>query len=98
LGEPGCVYEFVGGYYAHGRGEDRHVMECISFFELPSLSDEEGRDDESSEQEEQPELMDEDKASVLRRWKHVILDISVIDFTMDPTHDLLVLVAPAPLE
>jgi hypothetical protein len=39
-----------------------------------------------------------DPARPLRTWTHPMGDVTIIDFTMDPSQDLLVLVAVAPLE
>jgi hypothetical protein len=39
-----------------------------------------------------------DPSRPLRTWTHPMGDVTIIDFTMDPSQDLLVLVAVAPLE
>lgn len=39
-----------------------------------------------------------DPTRALRTWTHATNDVTIIDFTMDPSQDLLVLVAVAPLE
>ncbi|EKM77357.1 hypothetical protein AGABI1DRAFT_130443 [Agaricus bisporus var. burnettii JB137-S8] len=39
-----------------------------------------------------------DPTRALRTWTHATNDVTIIDFTMDPSQDLLVLVAVAPLD
>ncbi|KDR79991.1 hypothetical protein GALMADRAFT_62654 [Galerina marginata CBS 339.88] len=78
----GSVYEFVGGLYGNGREDDRRVTASISFLELPST-------DASFLGKPEPEL---------QMWTHAMGDITIVDFTMDPSQDLLVLVALAPSE
>lgn len=78
----GSVYEFVGGFYGNGREDETRATASISFLELPSY----------------------DFASLgtprheLQIWTHRMDDVTIIDFTMDPSQDLLVLVALAPAE
>ncbi|KAF9479790.1 hypothetical protein BDN70DRAFT_906131 [Pholiota conissans] len=76
----GSVYEFVGGLYGNGREDDSRVTASISFLELPST-------DATFLGEPQKEL---------NTWTHSMGDVNIIDFTMDPSQDLLVLVALAP--
>ncbi|KAF8178260.1 hypothetical protein BJ912DRAFT_667788 [Pholiota molesta] len=78
----GSVYEFVGGLYGNGREDDSRVTASISFLELPSS-------DATLLGEPQKEL---------KTWTHTMGDVNIIDFTMDPSQDLLVLVALAPPE
>ena len=96
LNESGSVYEFVGGYYANGRDRSVPSTGCIGFLELPGLTvnDDLGRDDEAGLGEDVEEK--EEEQTSYRRWKHRILDMFIIDFTMDPIQDLLVLVAFSP--
>ncbi|GLB42377.1 hypothetical protein LshimejAT787_1103920 [Lyophyllum shimeji] len=77
----GSVYEFVGGLYGNGREDDRRVTASISFLELPT------RGWASCEKG--------DGAADLKTWMHPMSDIIIIDFTMDPSQDMLVLVALA---
>ncbi|KAF8955319.1 hypothetical protein BDZ97DRAFT_1709646 [Flammula alnicola] len=76
----GSVYEFVGGLYGNGREDESRVTASISFLELPSSNN-------SFLGETQEEL---------KLWTHAMEDVNIIDFTMDPSQDLLVLVALAP--
>ncbi|KAK7044568.1 F-box domain-containing protein [Favolaschia claudopus] len=76
----GTVYEFAGGYYANGREDDSKITSGISFFELPSMG---------------PDSRDPDLDS-LKTWTHSMGGLKIVDFTMDPPQDLLVLVALAP--
>ena len=78
----GSVYEFVGGLYGNGREDETRATASISFLELPSL-------DIASVGDPEPEL---------QIWTHSMDDMTIIDFTMDPTQDLLVLVGLAPAE
>lgn len=78
----GSVYEFVGGLYGNGREDDSRVTASISFLELPTA--------DAQVQGESPKE--------LEMWTHPMGDITIIDFTMDPSQDLLVLVALAPPE
>jgi hypothetical protein len=88
----GSVYEFVGGFYGNGREDDRRVAPSISFFQLPSACDEDEDVEEEGDEEGESEKFHEMK------WTHTMLDLAIIDFTMDPVQDLLVLVAAAPTE
>lgn len=76
----GSVYEFVGGFYGNGREDDHRVTASISFLQLPS------RDTISPIMDAPPDL---------KTWSHSMSDVIIIDFTMDPSQDLLVLVAVA---
>jgi hypothetical protein len=76
------VYEFVGGFYGNGREDDRRITASISFLELPSA-------DSARLENGSPDL---------KMWTHPMFDIVIIDFTMDPSQDLLVLIALAPAE
>lgn len=78
----GSVYEFVGGIYGNGREDDSRVTASISFLELPSTD---------------ASFLNESKET-LQAWTHCMGDVNIIDFTMDPSQDLLVLVALAPPE
>jgi hypothetical protein len=88
----GSVYEFVGGFYGNGREDDRRVAPSISFFQLPSTCDEEEEEGDEGDDEGEGEKFHEMK------WTHTMFDLAIIDFTMDPVQDLLVLVAAAPTE
>lgn len=81
----GSLYEFVGGVYGNGREGDNRMTTSISFLELPSLGIPSRTEDITAPQE-------------LKLWTHLMPDLNIIDFTMDPIQDLLVLVAVAPLE
>lgn len=102
----GSVYEFVGGIYGNGREDDNRVTASISFLELPTISgDGIGKVKEAKEKfQENPrtaqkERCEESKRGMkLRTWTHSMGDVAIIDFTMDPSQDLLVLVALAPAE
>ncbi|TFK38165.1 hypothetical protein BDQ12DRAFT_651921 [Crucibulum laeve] len=76
----GSVYEFVGGLYGNGREDDSRITASISFIELPSSDD----------------AILNDGSQDLKMWTHSMGDVTIIDFTMDPSQDLLVLVALAP--
>ena len=76
----GSVYEFVGGLYGNGREDDRRITASISFLELPSADT----------------VRLESGAPDLKTWTHPMFDITIVDFTMDPAQDLLVLIALAP--
>lgn len=78
----GSVYEFVGGLYGNGREDDSRLTASISFLELPSLDN----------------TTSEPKPQDLKMWTHNMDDVTIIDFTMDPSQDLLVLVAQAAAE
>lgn len=78
----GSVYEFVGGLYGNGREDETRATASISFLELPSLD---------------ARLLG-DAQDVLKIWTHPMDDVTIIDFTMDPAQDLLVLVGLAPPE
>ncbi|PPQ81936.1 hypothetical protein CVT25_013784 [Psilocybe cyanescens] len=78
----GSVYEFVGGLYGNGREDASRTTASISFLELPT-ADIPGMDQSADE---------------LQMWTHSMGDIVIVDFTMDPSQDLLVLVALAPPE
>jgi hypothetical protein len=102
----GSVYEFVGGIYGNGREDDNRVTASISFLELPTFSgagasEREAAQDSVQENssvarvESDPESKGRQK---LRTWTHAMGDVAIIDFTMDPSQDLLVLVALAPVE
>jgi hypothetical protein len=78
----GSVYEFVGGLYGNGREDDSLVTASISFLELPSAD---------------ATLLGESPHE-LQMWTHAMTDVTIVDFTMDPSQDLLVLVALAPPE
>lgn len=82
----GSLYEFVGGVYANGRDGDNSLTTSISFAELPSLGSQSKVPDPSNHKQE------------LKLWTHLLPDVCIIDFTMDPLQDLLVLVAVAPPE
>ncbi|KAF9051850.1 hypothetical protein BJ165DRAFT_921017 [Panaeolus papilionaceus] len=73
----GSVYEFVGGLYGNGREDESGVTTSISFLELPSV-------DPITRSIANPDL---------KTWTHAMGDVTIIDFTMDPSQDLLVLVA-----
>lgn len=76
------MYEFVGGIYGNGREDENRVTASISFLELPSSD---------------PGYLGIPGKS-LRTWTHAMGDVAIIDFTMDPSQNLLVLVALAPAE
>ncbi|KAF8155720.1 hypothetical protein B0H34DRAFT_783484 [Crassisporium funariophilum] len=76
----GSVYEFVGGLYGNGREDDSRVTASISFLELPSVD----------------AFFLNEPHEELKMWTHAMGDVTIIDFTMDPSQDLLVLVALAP--
>ncbi len=78
----GSVYEFVGGLYGNGTEDAIRAAASISFLELPSLD---------------ATILDRPKDE-LKAWTHSMQDVNIIDFTMDPSQDLLVLVALAPRE
>ncbi|KAH9478417.1 hypothetical protein JR316_0008872 [Psilocybe cubensis] len=78
----GSIYEFVGGLYGNGREDDSRTTASISFLELPT-ADITGMNKSPDE---------------LQMWTHPMGDITIVDFTMDPSQDLLVLVALAPSE
>ncbi|TFK73531.1 hypothetical protein BDN72DRAFT_834674 [Pluteus cervinus] len=78
----GSVYEFVGGLYGNGREDEQRVTASVSFVELPNSLD-------------MPRV-NEDGSVDLKMWTHCMGDIQILDFTMDPAQDLLVLVALAP--
>ncbi|KAF8802264.1 hypothetical protein BYT27DRAFT_7244898 [Phlegmacium glaucopus] len=78
----GSVYEFVGGLYGNGREDDSRVTASISFLELPSTD----------------ALFLGQPPHELQTWTHSMADVAIVDFTMDPSQDLLVLVALAPAE
>ena len=78
----GSVYEFVGGLYGNGREDDSRVTASISFLELPSAD----------------AHLPGEPLQELEMWTHPMGDVTIIDFTMDPSQDLLVLVALAPPE
>ena len=80
----GSVYEFVGGLYGNGREDDSQVTASISFLELPSA--------------DAMLLGASDSPHELQTWTHAMADVTIVDFTMDPSQDLLVLVALAPSE
>lgn len=75
----GSVYEFVGGLYGNGKEDDSRATASISFLELPSTDT----------------VLLEDGLPKLKTWTHPMSDVTIIDFTMDPSQDLLVLVALA---
>lgn len=75
----GSVYEFVGGFYGNGKEDDRRITASISFLELPDA-------DSTRLENGQPDL---------KMWTHPMQDVTIIDFTMDPSQDLLVLIALA---
>ncbi|EAU89499.2 hypothetical protein CC1G_07725 [Coprinopsis cinerea okayama7 len=81
----GSLYEFVGGVYANGREGENRVTASISFLELPSIG-----------------IPTDGKEGTilasLQSWTHVMPDFNIVDFTMDPVQDLLVLVVVAPPE
>lgn len=77
----GSVYEFAGGLYGNGRENEHRVTASISFLELPSSTGN--------------TPIDEAGASGSKTWTHFMEDMTIIDFTMDPAQDLLVLVALA---
>ena len=81
----GSLYEFVGGVYGNGKEGDNRMTTSISFLELPSLGIPSKTEDVKPPTE-------------LQTWTHSMPDLSIIDFTMDPLQDLLVLVAVAPLQ
>ncbi|KAH6905538.1 hypothetical protein BKA70DRAFT_1107514 [Coprinopsis sp. MPI-PUGE-AT-0042] len=80
----GSLYEFVGGVYANGREGENRITASISFLELPSTG----------------MVVEKEKEAVmvhgLTQWTHLMPDYNIIDFTMDPVQDLLVLVVVAP--
>lgn len=76
----GSIYEFVGGFYGNGREDEGSKTASISFLELPSA-------DPSTASE---------GAQKLETWSHSMRDVTIVDFTMDPAQDLLVLVSLAP--
>ncbi|CAA7268241.1 unnamed protein product [Cyclocybe aegerita] len=76
----GSVYEFVGGLYGNGREDDSRATASISFLELPSTDG----------------MFFGEPPRELQMWTHAMGDVTIIDFTMDPSQDLLVLVALAP--
>ena len=78
----GSVYEFVGGLYGNGKEDDSRVTVSISFTELPSADT----------------MLFDGLPHELQSWTHAMADITIVDFTMDPSQDLLVLVALAPPE
>lgn len=80
LPQTGSVYEFMGGIYANGRESDTKSTASISFYELVSSG-------------KIPGVV---SAAEQQTWSHYMDDLSIIDFTMDPNQDLLVLVAHAP--
>ncbi|KAF8649154.1 hypothetical protein AX16_005952 [Volvariella volvacea WC 439] len=90
LPDSGTVYEFVGGVYANGRENHNKTAASISFLRLPSSTN---------------HLLTSDDSSSLKNvgfepteppWAHSMDDVVVLDFTMDPAQDLLVLVVLAP--
>lgn len=78
----GSVYEFVGGLYGNGTEDNTRATASISFIELPCLD---------------AFILGRPKDE-LKAWTHSMEDVNNIDFTMDPSQDLLVLVALAPRE
>lgn len=92
----GSVYEFVGGFYGNGREDDRRVAPSISFFQLPSAADDD--EEEAAAEESDTETEEVGDRFHEMKWTHTMLDLAIIDFTMDPVQDLLVLVAAAPTE
>ncbi|TFK22468.1 hypothetical protein FA15DRAFT_622483 [Coprinopsis marcescibilis] len=81
----GSLYEFVGGVYANGKEGANRVTASISFLELPSLG--------IPSREKDGAMLSE-----LQSWVHIMPEYNIIDFTMDPVQDLLVLVVVAPLD
>ena len=76
----GSVYDFTGGIYGNGGDESDGMTASISFLKLPSADEE----------------IYHDQVPKSRLWTHVMSDILIFDFTMDPSQDLLVLLALAP--
>ncbi|KAF8627363.1 hypothetical protein AX15_004428 [Amanita polypyramis BW_CC] len=75
----GSVYDFSGGIYGNGGDETDGTTASISFLKLPSVGEESHYD----------------QAPKPRLWTHVMSDMLIFDFTMDPSQDLLVLLALA---
>lgn len=76
----GSVYDFVGGIYGNGGDDNDGTTASLSFLKLPSLDDE----------------IPQDKVPKSKLWFHLMPDLLIFDFTMDPSQDLLVLLALAP--
>jgi len=85
LPKTGSLYEFVGGVYGNGR---EGMTTSISFLELPSTGVPVPKPEDIEKLRKHPQQ--------LLTWTHTMPDLSIIDFTMDPMQDLLVLVAVAP--
>lgn len=95
----GSVYEFVGGIYGNGREDENRVTASISFLELPTCAS--GSDvgcDYGCGWRGDRKGVKPVSGSALRTWTHAMGDVAIIDFTMDPSQNLLVLVALAPSE
>ncbi|TFY78781.1 hypothetical protein EWM64_g5232 [Hericium alpestre] len=75
----GSIYEFVGGVYGngHGQGDDRRVSGKITFYQFPTAAGEKA-------------LVEGGRVP---SWTLTEYDINIIDFSMDPSQDLLVLVS-----
>lgn len=83
LPETGSVYEFVGGFYGNGK-EDETDRRLAPTISFFQL----------------PSVINEGNPAGGggKKWCHTLFHLSIIDFTMDPLQDLLVLVAAAPSE
>ena len=76
----GSVYDFVSGIYGNGGDDTDGTTTSISFLKLPSAEDQTTGGDVP-----EPKL-----------WSHSMSNLLIFDFTMDPSQDLLVLLALAP--
>lgn len=76
----GSVYDFVSGIYGNGGDDNDGTTASLSFLKLPSLDDE----------------IPQDHVPKSKLWLHLMPDLLIFDFTMDPSQDLLVLLALAP--
>jgi hypothetical protein len=97
------MYDFVNGIYAIGQNaaNDRRFSENVTFYRLPPhpappVPNEEGAG--SSEADITNNANDTpDGNSKKDTWTYAF-DMTILDFTMDPEQDLLVLLALAPPE
>ncbi|KIL61055.1 hypothetical protein M378DRAFT_187637 [Amanita muscaria Koide BX008] len=76
----GSVYDFVSGIYGNGGDDTDGTTTSISFLKLPSAQDQ-----TTGGHIPEPKL-----------WNHSMSNLLIFDFTMDPSQDLLVLLALAP--
>ncbi|KAH8833962.1 hypothetical protein DL96DRAFT_474950 [Flagelloscypha sp. PMI_526] len=86
----GNVYDLKSSLYAHGIESDNGTTSSVTFYDLPHAPYARGSQNNTTTEHVT------DTPPRLRSWTHPITDLTLRDFTVDPSQDLLVFVAVTP--